>query len=336
MNERSYINGVSERFANGLSAREKLMVNSGDHKDLCVGLDPTYDQIPDYIKKEKYLNNSPSRHTREFIIKILDEIGGDISAIKPNTAFFESQGAEGISALISILEHARIKFPSVIKLIDAKKGDIENTNKENARYMYDVLGADAITINPYAGGSYKENGANIAEAINPFIQRENKIVFVWCKGSNKSAGQTQELPVDLSQVTREYKRKYGDITPLANIIESNTAMVYQVVAYQAVNFWNEYGNIGLIVPANDPKAVGIVRKIAGDEIPFLLPGVGEQEGNVKESIRNGLNSSGNGVLLSASRSITNVAEKGFDFTSGVRKNVIDINSQINAAKKSAA
>lgn len=132
---------------------------------------------------------------------------------------------------------------------DAKRGDIGNTARQYAHALFDHFNFDAITVNPYMG----------RESIEPFIERPDKGAFVLCRTSNPSAGELQNQTVG---------------KPL-----------YQRVAEIAVEI-NTRSNVGLVVGATVPAEIGAVRAIAPG-IPFLIPGIGAQGGDLETSMRSG-------------------------------------------------
>lgn len=221
---------------------------------LCVGLDPDPAKIPAKFGRGA---EGATRFLEEIIIALWPKV----AAFKPNTAFFEAYGSGGWLAL----ERLRIACPpEVIWLVDAKRGDIEHTNEAYARAIFDGLGADAVTVQPYLGMA----------ALEPFWRHTDKGVFVLCATSNASASLIQEQPV-------------------------GSHKLYQEVAQQ-VKATNLNGNMGLVVGTTKPEALDSVLKIA-PELPLLLPGSGAQGGSmdVLEKVK-----AANGTaLLNVSRSV---------------------------------
>ena len=107
---------------------------------LCVGLDPDPDRMP-------------IRDVVAFNSAIVDATHDLVCAYKPNIAFYEARGSEGIGELERTIAHIRDVAPSVIILIDGKRGDIGSTNEAYAKALFETWGADAATINAYAGGT---------------------------------------------------------------------------------------------------------------------------------------------------------------------------------------
>lgn len=222
---------------------------------LCVGLDPRSDDVA---------------AMRAECIRLIDLTSEFACAFKPNSAFFEAHGAEGLAALQEVIAHVPKDIPVIL---DAKRGDIADTAVAYAHAAFDVLGAHAITLSPYLGG----------DSITPFLARSDRGAFVLCKTSNPGAGEFQD-------------RKMQDA--------GNT--LYEIVAARAQE-WNSNNNVGLVVGATDPDALAHIRSIAPG-LWFLVPGIGAQGGDLKSTIENGMRSDGLGMLINASRSIAKAAD----------------------------
>jgi uridine monophosphate synthetase len=222
---------------------------------LCVGLDPRSDDVA---------------AMRAECIRLIDLTSEFACAFKPNSAFFEAHGAEGLAALQEVIAHVPKDIPVIL---DAKRGDIADTAVAYAHAAFDVLGAHAITLSPYLGG----------DSIAPFTARSDRGAFVLCKTSNPGAGEFQD-------------RKMQDA--------GNT--LYEIVAARAQE-WNSNNNVGLVVGATDPDALAHIRSIAPG-LWFLVPGIGAQGGDLKSTIENGMRSDGLGMLINASRSIAKAAD----------------------------
>jgi uridine monophosphate synthetase len=220
---------------------------------LCVGLDPH----PELLKEQT------AAAARDFCLRIMFETAEVALAYKPNSAFFEAFGPEGIQALRDVIAAAPDDIPVIL---DAKRGDIADTSRAYARAAFETLGADAVTVNPFMGG----------DSIAPFLEDPQRGAFVLCRTSNPGAADLQ-------------MRRMG-----------GTFLFEEVVAL--ARSWNTRGNVGLVVGATDPAAVGRVRMLAPD-LWLLVPGVGAQGGNLAASIGAGLRGDGLGILITVSRSI---------------------------------
>ncbi len=227
---------------------------------VCVGLDSDIDKIP-----EKIRNGEHSQTT--FNKTIIDSTHDLVCTYKPNTAFYEQRGKGGIEALKMTCDYIREKYPEIVIIIDAKRGDIGNTNEGYTKFIFDYLGADAVTLHPYLG----------KEALAPFFERKDKGCIILCRTSNKGAGEFQDLII-------------------------NGKELYKIVANRVVKDWNFNNNCFLVVGATFPKELKEVRKIAGD-MTFLVPGIGTQGGDVETTVRAGLNSKGAGMIINSARGI---------------------------------
>ncbi|MEK7069068.1 MAG: orotidine-5'-phosphate decarboxylase, partial [Patescibacteria group bacterium] len=166
--------------------------------------------------------------------------------------------------------------------LDAKRGDIANTNEQYAKAAFQYLQADAITVQPYLG----------RESLEPFYSLKEKGVIVLCHTSNPGANEIQGLDTD------------GE--PL-----------YKVVARLASTTWNGNGNSCVMVGATYPKELGEVRAIVGD-MPILIAGIGTQKGSLKKTIENGLDSRKQGLIVNSARSII-FASRDADFAEVARE-----------------
>lgn len=219
---------------------------------LCVGLDP--DGAADAASAE--------RQCRE----LLDATMEHVCAVKPNLAFFEQHGSAGYA----VLERLRDAVPPDRMLIlDGKRGDIGSTATAYARALFDVLGADAVTVNPLMGG----------DSVAPFLGHAGRGVFVLGRTSNPGAQDFLDQPLA------------ADGSPL------HLRIVDQGLSWDAGR-----GAVGFVVGATAPGAVAEVRRRAPDA-PLLLPGVGAQGGSLEEAVRAALDSRGEGAVVPVSRGI---------------------------------
>jgi len=255
---------------------ELFRARQAEGKSVCVGLDADYDKIPKSIHDKH--SNSYFNTVIDFDCSIVDMTKKVACAYKINTAFFESHGEKGWRALQATIVHInKIIAEKVPVILDAKRADIGNTNAGYAKMAFDYLKADAITVNPYFG----------AEAMQPFLDRTDKGIFVLCHTSNPGASEFQDLMIN----NPEYPDWGGRNIPL-----------YQYVARRVMKEWNKNGNCGLVVGATYPDQLHEVRKIIGD-IPILIPGIGAQGGDIEATVTAGADSNGMGMLINSSRGI---------------------------------
>jgi orotidine-5'-phosphate decarboxylase len=256
---------------------------------LCVGLDPVLEKLPTHFAKSP---DSILAFNRE----IIDATAAIVCAFKPNSAFYEAFGAEGIAVLAQTISYIKDHHPELPVILDAKRGDIESTNLGYTQSTFDLLGADAITIHPYLGKT----------AIQPFLDYKDKGIIILVRTSNPGAGEFQDLKLDGK--------------PL-----------YQHVAQKIASEWNTNDNCAVVVGATYPEELKIVREIIGD-MPILIPGIGTQGGDIEKTVKAGQDSRGWGMIISASRSII-YASNGEDFAQKARGEAEKMHKQIQEALK---
>ena len=252
---------------------------------LCVGLDPDPALMP--VDDVADFNRAIIAATCDYVC-----------AYKPNLAFYEALGEKGYAALRETLAAIPDDIPTIG---DAKRGDIGNTAKAYARALFDDLGFDAATVNPYLGG----------DAVEPFLEREEKAAFILCRTSNPGARDLQDLAVSDGGASR----------PL-----------FEVVAEMAAR-WNMRGNVGLVVGATYPEELRRVRQICPD-MTFLVPGVGAQGGDLAAVMANGLDSRGSGLIINVSRQVL-YASKGADFAEAAGEAARRLRDGIEAERRRA-
>jgi len=237
---------------------------------LCVGLDP---------------RNPSIAEARTECLRIIEATHPVTAAYKPNIAFFEAYGAEGIAMLKEVIAHVPAGIPVIL---DAKRGDIPDTSPAYAKAVFEELGAHAVTASPYIG----------SDGLKPFFDRPEHGIFVLCKTSNKGGDEFQKLQVFDNDQWLMVNGKPSD----------STRTLYEVVAQQAQT-WNTLDNVCLVVGTTDPSAMGKVRAVAPD-LWFLAPGVGAQGGDLQAAIAAGLRPDGLGLLFNVSRSVARAADPG--------------------------
>ena len=231
---------------------------------LCVGLDPHPDDL-----------SAPTpQAARDFCLRLIDTTADQAAAFKPNAAFFEAFGPEGVEVLRQVIAAVPEDIPVIL---DAKRGDIASTAQAYARAAFQVLGAGAVTLSPYLG----------YDSLEPFLDDPRRGVFLLCKTSNPGAADLQELVVSSISSDRGV---------------SETSTLYETVARLA-RFWNRQGNLGLVVGATHPQALARVRSVA-PELWILAPGVGAQGGDLRAAIHAGLRTDGMGLLVPVSRAVS--------------------------------
>ena len=274
---------------------------------LCVGLDPDVSRFPTSMR-------GTVDAIEDFCKAIVDATGDLVCAFKPQIAYFAAVGAE--KQLENICEYIRAKFPDVVLILDAKRGDIGDTAALYAREAFSRYGADAVTVNPYLG----------TDSLEPFLATPSKGTIVLCRTSNVGSSEFQSLEVD------------GE-------------PVYLRVARTAATKWRSIGECALVVGATYPEELSRVRAIVGD-MPILVPGIGAQGGDINAVIRAGIATpiaaatsqattsaaatsphsptSRRGLIINSSRAIL-YASDGTNFASAARDVALATRTAINAA-----
>jgi orotidine-5'-phosphate decarboxylase len=255
---------------------------------VCVGLDPEPAKFP------ARFGGDPDA-VFAFCRAIVDATAEHACAFKPQIAHFAALGAE--DALTRLIAHVHAAHPGIPVILDAKRGDIGSTARHYAAEAFDRYTADAVTANPYLG----------RDSVQPFLDRADRGVVILCRTSNPGAADLQDLPVQAAGGTQR---------PL-----------YQHVAETIARDWNGHGNCALVVGATWPEQLREVRAIVGD-MPFLVPGVGAQGGDVEAVVRNARTADGTGLMVSSSRAIL-YASEGDDFADAAAAAAQALKEQVN-------
>jgi len=257
---------VSDAYLDRLAARSAAVGSV-----MCLGLDPDPTALPDGFSPDL-------AGVHRFALLLVEAAAPYAAAIKPNLAFFEAFGSDGMA----VLERIRRTIPRDLPLlVDGKRGDIGSTAARQAAALFDRLGADAVTVNPYLGG----------EAVAPLLQREDRFAYILCRTSNPGAGELQGLSVAADP---------GMGAPAEPL--------YLRVA-RLVSGWGPGGTIGLVAGATAPAELAAIRAVAPG-LPFLVPGIGVKGGELGPVLANGPATAspgagrpGNGLLVNVSRGI---------------------------------
>ena len=254
-----------------LSYFERLRAVSRERSTLlCIGLDPDPDRIDGGVA-------GALRHCRE----VVHQTEEHACCFKPNSAFWEQYGPDGWKALLELREEA----PATPFLLDAKRGDMDNTMRAYARATFGTLAMDAATVSPYLG----------SDSVGEFTSYGDRGVYVLCRTSNPGATELQHL-------------------------EAGGRPLYRHVVELAERV-NDRQNVGLVVGATAPAEVAEVRRVT--DLPFLLPGVGAQGGDVDAAVRAAWNGDPASCLVAASRSVL--------FAHSPARAAAALRGQINAA-----
>jgi orotidine-5'-phosphate decarboxylase len=229
----------------------------------------------------------------QFNKAIVDATADLVCAYKPQYAHYAAYEAE--DQLERTIDYIHRSYPGIPVILDSKRGDVGNTAERYAIEAFERYHADAVTVSPYLGG----------DSLEPFLKYEDKGVIVLCRTSNPGAGEVQDLDIG--------GRK-----------------LFHVIAELASRRWNSRGNCLLVVGATYPRELAEVREIVGN-MPFLVPGVGAQGGDVALAVQNGQTAAGTGLIISSSRGIL-YASSGENFASAAREATQKLRDQINATR----
>ncbi|HEY72913.1 MAG: orotidine-5'-phosphate decarboxylase [Anaerolineaceae bacterium 4572_32.2] len=264
---------------------------------LCVGLDPVLERLPEAVL-------SAASPLLAFARAIVEATADLACAYKPNLAFWLAEGPAGLRALQTLVAAIPDYLPVIL---DAKFNDIGHTAAAYARAAFEMLGVDACTANPYLG----------LDGPRPFLEWGDRGIFLLARTSNPSAPDLQDCIVD----TRLTDGRLADGCPL-----------YEEVARLA-NRWDAQhpGACGLVVGATYPDELARLREIAPD-LPFLIPGVGAQGGDLAAAVTHGPTTDGLGPVINSSRGII-YASSGPDFAESARAVALILRDQINQVRE---
>jgi orotidine-5'-phosphate decarboxylase len=224
---------------------------------LCVGLDPDPALMPEGLG------------VAEFCRGIVDAVAGAAVAVKPQSAFFEAQGAAGWAALVEVCDYAR--GAGLLVVVDAKRGDVPSTARAYVAALAPL--ADAVTVNPYLGH----------DSLEPFLVREGLGVFAVVKTSNPGSADLQDLPLEDGRPLWQHVAGLVDRWGADLVGESGLS------------------SVGAVVGATHPDVLEDVRSLLPRAV-LLLPGVGAQGGR-PEDLAPAFAAGPASALVSASRSV---------------------------------
>ena len=246
----------------------------------CVGLDPDRDMMP------------PGIGIAEFNRKIVDATAAIAAAYKLQLAFYEAEGAAGIEDMEATILYIRKVAPHAVLIGDAKRCDVGHTASAYAKALFDTWGFDAATVVSYTG----------KDGLVPFLERDGHGIFVVCRTSNPSAPDLQDLCVG---------------TETAGPLDGGQMRLYEAVAALTAKL-NSEGNAGIVVGSTYPKEMIALRK-AYPDMPFLIPGVGNQQGDISAAVKAATGKNGFRGLINASRSIIYASSNRDEFEDAARK-----------------
>jgi len=282
-----------------------------------AGLDPLLDYIPEHIKEQaKGISDDPFECAAEALFmfnkELIDALADIVPAVKPQSAYYELYGWQGVRTYKRTIDYAKSKGLYVIG--DIKRSDIGSTAEAYAKghigdteifgKTYKAFDADGVTVNPYLG----------SDGIKPFLNYcKNKMIFVLVKTSNKSSGEYQ------NQITQE-------------------GTIYSLVAKNVEAYGKEwvgkyqYSNVGAVVGATYPKELSDLRKLCPQTF-FLVPGYGAQGGGAMD-VKEAFDERGLGAIVNSSRGIMCAWQKekseGKDFAKAAAREALRMKNDLLA------
>lgn len=246
---------------------------------VCVGLDPHLELMPESVLNPELLENVEKNQKKisasiyQFNKQIIDNVKDHTAVVKPQMAFYEKLGIEGMKSLKKTIAYAEDK--ELIVLLDGKRNDIGSTASAYAEaYLSESkYAADALTINPYLG----------KDGIIPFLENRSKGAFALLKTSNPSSGELQDL------ILKDGKKVYEELAKILGRIGED---------YRGSS---GYSNLAAVVGATYPEELKEIRAVIPN-VFFLIPGYGAQGGGA-EDIKAGFDDKGRGAVVNSSRGI---------------------------------
>jgi orotidine-5'-phosphate decarboxylase len=226
----------------------------------------------------------------EFNRRIVDATAQFACCFKPQFAHYAALGVE--DQLLATIRYIHEQHPGLPVILDSKRGDIGSTAAKYAQESFERYGADAVTVNPYLG----------FDSVEPYLKWKDRGVIILCRTSNPGARDFQDLTADGKHL-------------------------YRHVAERVARDWNAGGQCMLVIGATYPAELAEIRAVVG-ELPFLVPGVGAQGGDVAAAVRAGRTSDGLGMVLNSSRGII-YASGGADFAEAAGVAARKLRDEIN-------
>jgi orotidine-5'-phosphate decarboxylase len=226
----------------------------------------------------------------EFNRRIVDATAEFACCYKPQFAHYAALGAE--DQLLATIRYIHEKHPGLPVILDSKRGDIGSTAAKYGQESFERYAADAVTVNPYLG----------FDSIEPYFKWKDRGVIILCRTSNPGARDFQDL-------------------------ESGGKRLYRHVAERVARDWNTTGNCMLVIGATYPQELAEIRAVVGN-LPFLVPGVGAQGGDVAAAVKAGRTADGLGLILNSSRGIIYASNRE-DFADAARAATKTLRDEIN-------
>ncbi|MCF7844918.1 MAG: orotidine-5'-phosphate decarboxylase [Kiritimatiellales bacterium] len=277
---------------------DDLTTESKTKAPICVGLDPNVSKLPEGISKD-------ASGVLEFCKGIIDAVKEITPCVKPQMAYFEALGWEGMKVFWEVCEYAKNK--DLLVIADGKRNDIGSTCEAYAQaYLGEGKPIDALTVSPYLG----------SDGIKPFIEqctKNDKGIFVLVKTSNPSSGELQDLPV-------------GD-----EMVHETMAQLVEGLAAEHLGPETHFSCVGAVVGATYPEELKYLRTLM-PHCPILIPGYGAQGGGAEDT-KPGFIGDGTGAIVNSARGII-FASSGKDWKEAAKQAAMDMAEEINGILES--
>ncbi|MBR1422365.1 MAG: orotidine-5'-phosphate decarboxylase [Ruminococcus sp.] len=283
-----------------------------------VGLDPKLDYVPEFIKVKKFKKygktlKGASKAILDFNKAIIDEIHDICPAIKPQAAYYEMYGYEGVKTLYKTIKYAKEKGMFVIT--DGKRNDIGATMEAYAAAHLGVTDIDGDTVEAFGADALTVNGYLGSDGIDPLLEmceKYDKGIYVLVKTSNKSSGELQDLMIGNKTV-------YATVGDMCERWGKNAMGKYG------------YSAVGAVVGATYPEQLSEMRSALPHTF-FLVPGYGAQGGGA-EGVSKAFDANGLGAIVNSSRGVMCAYKKEKDcdekdFAKAARREVIRMKEDI--------
>ena len=253
-----------------MSFSARLAATTAARGLLCVGLDPVYGELPASERGDDVEKALVGAN-----LALIEATAPHAAAFKLQMKVYTAEGPPGFGALIATCRYVKERYPDHLLILDAKYGDVSHVMARSAHEAFTLGQADAVTAFAYPGRL----------ALAPLLADPERGCFVVCRMSNPGAPEMQD------------------------ILTAGGEPYYLALARQVATAWNENDNCGLVVGATYPQEMAEIRA-AVPGLPFLVPGIGAQGGDLAASVQAGLGAAGGGMLISASRSLAAADDPG--------------------------
>lgn len=324
---------VEAAIERSASFNSRLRAHNQQQKYLCIGLDTNadtlrgLDQAQPFIERELTAFGSDLESDDNLVyahnLMVIDTTADIVAAYKPNVAFYRKLGEFGFETLEDTFQAVKRHKANPLTILDAKVGDIDSTNDGYVEESFDILQADALTVHNYLG----------QKAMQPFLDRTDKGIFVLARTSNPGGGEFQDLSVRLTH--KELQALLNGPARQRGSTEgwNPTMPLYEHVTHRVVNHWDTNRNCGIVAGATYPDEAERIRFITGSDVPLLIPGVGAQGQTAEVIVPKALRIGQLGIINSSRGSIYPKRQEGESMIGAVRRSALKASQEIIDAQR---